>query len=421
MRSRLYAGGNPLPVEAALDPVVIAARSAQWADAVGRPLCDSCLGRAFGKAGTGLTNRERGVAIREAISLPIAGGPCSVCGGLLDDLDRYADLAAAKLQPWEFRTFLVGSRVDTEMAAREESLWAEIGTTTPEPMKAELNREIGKRLAIRLGKDVDFRRPDVVALVDTAFDVVDVQVNSLFVYGRYRKLVRGIPQTRWPCRMCRGKGCERCDGLGKMYPTSVEETIAAALLDQIGGTGHALHGMGREDVDARMLGHGRPFLLEIKEPRRRKIDLSAVAAQVNASGLVEVEGLRTAAATEVSLLKEDRADKTYRALVALEGPVDDGKLLSAVSNLVNRPIAQRTPTRVSHRRADRRRERRVASCEIVRRDGPLLELAIRAEAGTYVKELLHGDGGRTSPSLAELLGVGCAVRELDVLEVHDDG
>jgi len=410
---------NQFGVDDAVQPIVAAAQETSWDRVAGRSFCDPCLGRAFGKVGTGLTNRERGRAIRDRVAPPLVLGPCSLCAGLMDDLDRYAALAAAKLAPWEFRTFLVGSRIDSEVAAREEALWAEIAAASPEPIRAEVNREIGKLLAARTGRDVDFLRPDVVVLVDTAFDVVEIQVNSILFYGRYRKLARGIPQTRWPCRTCRGKGCERCGGLGKMYATSVEEIVAQAVMAQTGGRGTALHGMGREDVDARMLGRGRPFLLEIKEPIRRTVDLDAVGTRVSASGQVEVDGLRPATVDEVPALKDDRAEKTYRALVALDAPVEDGKLLKALSTLVARPIAQRTPTRVSHRRADRQRERRVRSCDMVRRDGPLLELTIRAEAGTYVKELLHGDGGRTEPSLASLLGVGCTVREIDVLDVHD--
>ena len=44
-----------------------------------------------------------------------------------------------------------------------------------------------------------------------------------------------------------------------------------------------------------------------------------------------------------------------------------------------------------------------------------------AEAGTYIKEWVHGDGGRTRPSLSERLGVACEVLELDVLDIHDGG
>jgi len=44
-----------------------------------------------------------------------------------------------------------------------------------------------------------------------------------------------------------------------------------------------LHGMGREDVDARMLGRGRPFIIEIKEPRRRHFDLGGAIAAPGAA------------------------------------------------------------------------------------------------------------------------------------------
>ena len=45
---------------------------------------------------------------------------------------------------------------------------------------------------------------------------------------------------------------------------------------------------------------------------------------------------------------------------------------------------------------------------------------VRVESGTYVKELVSGDGGRTRPSLSEILAVPCTCKALDVLEVHWD-
>lgn len=418
--SRRFIGRPLFPPAMAtgLDEILKAAQAMAWSKLGERTLCDACLGRLVGRAGHGLTNPDRGRTLRDRFPVP-AGIPCGLCGGLMGEVDKFVDLAAARLAPWEFRTFLVGTKVDPEIAAREEALWAELGATQPEAIKSELNREIGKRLSDRLGKEPDLARPEVVAIVDTAFDAVEVQVNPLFVRGRYRKLVRGIPQTRWPCRRCQGKGCDHCGGKGKMYETSVEEVIAAPLMARTGGSGHALHGMGREDVDARMLGRGRPFIVEIKEPRRRTVDLEAVAAAVNASGLAEVEGLRIAGSEEVVAIKEDRVAKTYRVLVRFGTPVEDGKLKSGVASLVGRPIAQRTPVRVSHRRADRTRERVVTGIEVLASDGTTAELRVTAEAGTYVKELVHGDKGRTTPSLAEALGVSCEVVELDVLEIRD--
>ena len=51
-----------------------------------------------------------------------------------------------------------------------------------------------------------------------------------------------------------------------------------------------------------------------------------------------------------------------------------------------------------------------------------MEACLLWQAGTYIKEFVHGDGGRTVPDLATL--VGCSgtaqVLALDVLQVHMD-
>ena len=402
-----------------MEEILAAARSVDWRALGDRSLCDYCLGRLFGKLGHGFTNAERGRMVREMAT--IADGPCWVCGSFTSRYDDLARLVARKLEPWEFETFRIGSKIDFEMAAREESLWAGLALTGPEPLKAEVNREVGKRVSDLVGKEAALESPDIVAVLDTGFDHVDLQVNPLYLRGRYRKLSRGVPQTRWPCRRCRGKGCARCGGTGKMYPTSVEEVIAAEVMRESGGTGHALHGMGREDVDARMLGRGRPFILEIKEPGKRRIDLDASVRRINESGIVEVDRLAPSTGADVVALKEDRAAKTYRVLLRMAPPVDEAKLKGTLPVLVGEPIAQRTPGRVVHRRADTTRARRLLSAEVVGVEGDRAELRVTAEAGTYIKEWVHGDGGRTRPSLAERLGAACEVLELDVLDVHDGG
>ena len=164
-------------MSSALEEVLLAGSSVPWTKLGGRALCDACLGRVFGKAGHGLTNPERGRALREGYGIR-ASGPCWLCGGLLTEVEKFADLAAAKLEPWEFATFLVGSKVDPEVVAREESLWAELGTGHAEAIKSELNREIGKRLEQRLQRPAEFTRPDILAIVDTAFDSVSVTVKT---------------------------------------------------------------------------------------------------------------------------------------------------------------------------------------------------------------------------------------------------
>jgi tRNA pseudouridine synthase 10 len=83
-------------------------------------------------------------------------------------------------------------------------------------------------------------------------------------------------------------------------------------------------------------------------------------------------------------------------------------------------IVQRTPQRVSHRRADLDRRRRLRVLALQPGGPATLEVRVQCEHGTYVKEWISGDEGRTEPSLASLLGVGCRCVVLDVEEILTD-
>ena len=405
-------------------------------------LCNRCLGRLFARLGRGIDNEargkiiryaaEKGISIKEALKkasdyLEKAGdysehSRCEICEGIMERLDTYAQLILSVAEGVEFRRFLVGSRVAPEIIEREEELWAEIGTEYYEPIKSEINREVGKRVARALGTTLDREKPEVVFIVDTEVDNVIMEIRSVYILGRYKKLVRGIPQTRWPCRVCRGLGCERCNYTGKMYQESVEEIIAKKIVEFMEANGHRFHGMGREDIDARMLGNGRPFIIEIREPKKRYFDLKYLEEEVNAfaQGKVEVSFYRYASREDVVRIKSLSFPKTYLVVVEFEGDVEEEKLKEVLNNLSGRVIRQRTPLRVAHRRADKVRERKVIGARLRSvRDGRA-EIEITAEAGTYIKELVHGDAGRTTPSIAEMLGVGCNVISLDVIKIHDE-
>ncbi|HVL87638.1 MAG TPA: tRNA pseudouridine(54/55) synthase Pus10 [Candidatus Thermoplasmatota archaeon] len=386
-----------------------------------RPLCARCVGRPFAKLGHGLSNAQRGEAVAAAAGLaPVEERDCSWCRGVFLDLPAYVRVATAAVDGIELDTFLVGTRMPRLVEDAGEEVLALCGGETAEPITSELNREIGKRLEPLLGKKVDVLRPHVTILVDTRFHVAYPQIAPLFVYGRYRKLVRDVPQARWPCRRCGGEGCHACGMTGKQYPTSVQEIVQAPAIAMARARDADFHGMGREDIDARMLGRGRPFVLELKEPRVRTLDLASLAGAIHreAGGRVEVESLRLSEREEVVRVKESRSRKVYRALVDFERPPDGEKLKNSIEALPALAVAQRTPTRVEHRRAMLTRERRVLDARLEALSGAQAVVWIRGEAGLYVKELVSGDDGRTSPSLAELVGIPCRVRELDVLDVE---
>jgi tRNA pseudouridine synthase 10 len=386
-----------------------------------RGLCTECFGRLFGRLGHGLSNPER--AARLSLKLdrtsPDVSSPCSLCGGLFDRWETWVGRVQRAADGFEWHRFTCGSRWDPELLAREEMIWQEVGTAWGESARGAFNRELGKRLETATGALGGTERPEIVFLADLPVGRVEVTVLSLYLRGRYRKFDRTLPQTKWPCRRCDGRGCDSCAGSGKMYPTSVEELIAAPALEASRAEGSRFHGMGREDIDARMLGRGRPFILELVRPRVRSVDLSWIASEVQSrcGQQVEVTDLRFSDGREVVRIKEATPDKSYRIGVIGRVPVE--KVNAALEFVQGRAIAQRTPTRVAHRRSDRVRTRRIVAGSVVEAGEGRFTLDLRTEAGTYVKEWVEGDGGRTEPSLAQLLGEPLAVEFLDVLEVHD--
>ena len=184
-------------------------------------------------------------------------------------------------------------------------------------------------------------------------------------------------------------GCESCNHTGKMYPETVEELISEDSIKSAQGTGAKFHGAGREDIDVKMLGKGRTFVLEIKEPKIREIDLKKLEETVNehAKGKVEISEMKFVAKGRRAVIKESSRDtyKVYKATVKVDDDIDISLLDSLKSMKV---INQRTPIRVSHRRADKIRTREVRKLEYKKLDSRMLELVIECEGGLYIKELI---------------------------------
>ncbi len=414
------------------------------------PICDNCMGRQFAKLSTGLTNAQRGNSLKMALAmeghrihkeegddsllrelasssgyvrkvLGVDGEDerCWVCLGLFGDLEKWVDLAVVALDGLEYSSFLVGTKVSGLLSENEEILWSECSIAHAEQLKTEMNREVGKLIASRTGKVVDFEKPEIVVMLDLAAETLSLQIRSLYIEGRYKKLIRGIPQTRWPCRNCKGRGCEKCSFTGKQYPESVDELIKKDVIDVASAADTAFHGAGREDIDALMLGNGRPFVVEAISPRIRTIDLKQLQEAINAhaGGKVEVRGLQVVSKDVVEKLKSAHADKVYNLKVTFTDPVSKEELISALESLSGAEIQQRTPQRVSHRRADLIRKRYVHVIELLGWEADHAIVRVSCEGGLYVKELVSGDEGRTVPSLTGILGKQATVAELDVVNV----
>lgn len=382
-------------------------------------ICKHCLGRMLSKTIDGEDNVSRA----QSLNIELDEENCIICGNIFEKIDEelfdkiYDKLDFLKV---EFDSFIVGSRISKEIKESDEKFIKDLNLDV-EPIKKEINRIIGKRLEQELSKEVNFEKQDIIVNVNLIKEPkVRVQINPLFIEGRYNKLVRGIPQTKWPCTKCKGRGCKDCNFTGKQYPCSVEELISEHILKATNGYEAKFHGAGREDIDVLMLGSGRPFVLEIKEPKIRKIDLNKLEKEINEinEGKTQYHNLKFTHRNRKAEIKVSSPDayKVYKALVECEEPYDVNKLDTL---LELGEIHQQTPIRVSHRRADKIRVKHVLDLSYEVIDESHFEMTIKTEGGLYIKELISGDEGRSQPNVADKLGVKAFCKQLDVIEVSE--
>ena len=482
--------------------------------------CNHCLGRVGGKKRFGQSNYESGLEIRSQVvetdstmaSAREVNPLCPLCENLFEEAPLLAELIKEEIGERECSRLQLGARIPKDQTEAEDHLRKRFGAGGSAPLKSSLVEEVARNLTdLGEGHNLVIDKPEILALIDVLTLTVDLDIRSHYLYGRYRKLERGIPQTKWPCRACKGRGCEKCEYTGLQYKSSVQGLIGDPLLEMFGSDEHAFHGMGREDIDVRCLGRGRPFVIEMKKPVKRDIDSEKILQAINSSaaGRIEVSDIRSSNRSEVVRVKDTPAEKSYTIRYKIEAitesefnqltqvmeipannqernrrrknhhrrkkpdvepepevdltsmkkaelvelcverglaktgtkdvlierlssykeetlPLPDMEyVMEIMTNLQGCTLAQRTPERVAHRRADKIRKRKVLetsspSIEIDEDGNMIAEFSLRCESGTYVKETVHGDSGRTQPSVASLIKAKCTVEWLDVADIHAD-
>ncbi len=405
------------------------------------PLCDRCLGRLFANLGRGLSNLERGRAIKLALLMmlhadafkdpgrvreelyivsrnagepfsslyshlygdkPQASMPCYVCGGRIEDLiETWVKRAGDSVKALGASRFILGVRPPRGFVDAEEEIASAFSLQHWESVKNELKREIGKRIAAIYGLEPDFNDPEVVLVLDLERDSTEVTIPPLTLDTRLVKLVRGLSVKR----RSRGKG-------------SLEEVASENIKDL--GRGVNILIPIRDTSRYRILG-GCESIVEIRSPEPGKRDLDRVAEALNKDRSifgVEILGRGSRRIAEELSTKIKRV--VYRAHIYLNQEVR-GEAIESLAKRRTVSIEQKTPSRIL--KAWLRGSERVVKGEmriekIQRISARTIEILFSLQPNIYAEEAITGDSGRTSPSISSLLGVEITPLEIDVIRIE---
>ena len=101
---------------------------------------------------------------------------CWLCKGILNEISNFIELVHEELKKYEYDTFLIGCKVDEDLIEREQILFDSCESEFFESIKNEINRKIGLFLEEKTSKVVDFAKPDIMAIIDTSFDAIELQL-----------------------------------------------------------------------------------------------------------------------------------------------------------------------------------------------------------------------------------------------------
>jgi tRNA pseudouridine synthase 10 len=245
---------------------------------------------------------------------------------------------------------------------------------------------------------------------------------TIYISGRYNKFDRRLSQTPWELNGVR------------LYETSLEEEIFGPLEEKFQPVRHKFHSGGREDIDVRMLGKGRPFVIELISPKIRygicpevlkelqnKINDHLYLTKASIPDIkIQVQNLQLSNSDCFKFLSESAKVKVkaYSSVVRFDKPVSDEqiKFLESLQDII---VKQKTPIRVLHRRTLMVRDKIIHKLKINRLSENWFVVFILGSAGTYIKEFVHGDLGRTLPNIGSLVGNKADIFQLDVLDLYD--
>ena len=335
----------------------------------------------------------------------VPGPECFVCAGLMDKISAMAAIADVRARPYQIRNFSDGVSVPEGDHERPDEQRSEMKLKGNETIKAQCARQVSTQVSEMLRKKVDRLRPDVTLLADFGAGDVFVTSKPVFFYGRYSK-PSGIAQKRTVCEECRGAGCPKCRNTGFARATSVEEILRQKLGGFSGSDKMIFTWLGSEDRKSRVFPPGRPFIAEVKNPKRRGFPRKFGSRQ--RAGLVSVSHGMVLPSKPIGL-PAFRFLTKIRAVAASKPTPDALKELNAKF--------RRTEVRFD--RPHNRPAVKMVYEVTGRLKGRTLFIDAELDGGLPVKRFVSGS--LVSPSVSEVLKTEVSCRSFDIFRVREIG
>jgi tRNA pseudouridine synthase 10 len=325
----------------------------------------------------------------------------------MTNLESIAEEIAQRLEQYDFDTFLVGSSVPHVILDREDEFRSKFKIKGRDSIKSQISKILSEIVVEETGKAINYAKPDVTVLVSMGEREISISARSVWLTGRYLKLTRGLSQRSSVCNVCNGLGCAQCDYNGKSL-NSVQAKITEFLTKTFSAESCNFVWLGSEDEKSLVLGTGRPFYVEIIEPRKRPLLTDNIGAKGRKTRKIRNQ-YRSKDIQIKDLRKLDRRitdipQFEITARVNLRKRSDDAEPLSASQADAIEKNFHRAQVNVRLSRKFRTVQKEITniSCR-PNKNGDLIELMVECDGGIPLKKLITGQDETVRPNLSQFL------------------
>jgi len=362
-------------------------------------LCDNCLGRFFVSSTNLSSGRRLGTKIRNSINFRIAT-KCYICKNLFSNIDLYVKMMHNASTEYEFSTFTVGAILKQSIIERDDKLRSKFHLRGVDGIKTSVTKELGKKFIRKTKKRIDHLLPDITFTINFKTEQCNVKTKPIFLYGRYIKNKRGLPQKEKSCKDCKGKGCIFCNNHGIVSFDGVEGKISKFLYEKFKTEKAKFTWIGGEDKTSLVMGNGRPFFAKLFSPKKRNVRLT------KKSNLNEI--------MIYNLRKIDYIPNGY-----IQFKSKTNILISAKNNLSSnklKKLKQLTDTPIEIADSDKQYRKRLYKLKYKKHSLQSFAVEMEADGGIPIKRFVSGFG--VIPNISSILNTDCSCEKFDVDQIY---
>ena len=344
------------------------------------PLCANCLGRLFVNSLHLRSSVVLGSKIFKLLDKS-ATLSCFICKNIFVDLYKYADMAISESTLYQFSTFVAGTIIKPSIYDRDDLIRSRFNLLGSRAIKTDVTGKISSIFARKTHAKLDSHKPDLIILINLSKQICFVKSTPLFVFGRYTKHHRGIPQSSLDDNI-----------------ESIQKTINDFLYKKFSNKDSRYVWIGSEDSQSLVSGNGRPFFVKLLNPQKRNIRINSMKNK-----FIRIQQLHVIPQIPSSPIK---FQSTISAIITTNAPISAFKL-SALRNLSGSKVSALQKSGMVMKTIHRLSYRRLL--------GNSIRLLITVDGGFPIQRFIADSD--TTPNLSKLLDCKCTCLHFDIKNV----